>query len=428
LVFADRWDWLAVVGAPWFLGGALLFWMPSDRWTAAACAVDGSRHVRFGLIVCAGLGLALSWLLGTDGLVMGLVLVGTVAAVLVRFGPPASIAGLPSSLALLGTTLLLIGFVGEWLVSRDAFARTWGSPAELASWETRYDELARLSGTPSANMFGFRSAYEQVEKPRGTFRVLVLGDSYTWGDKIAHTDSTWPAQLESLLREQYGGRRVEVVNAAMRGYTTFNEVEVLNRIGWQFQPDLVVLQWFRNDAFPSWPGLGRAGAAILGTPHILPVRLRSGALGRSALLAFLEHQLRAIVLSPDYGSLYEDGARGWIQMQSSFADLGRAAEQASVPALVVLAPALHPGQWDATSHPDRQIHQKVRTAAEDSRLHVLDLTSAFADAGLPGVHWWATPYDSHPGVEAHRLIAERVFAYIVEHGLLPLNAEQEGSV
>ncbi len=428
LIFADRWYWLAVVGIPWLVGGALLVRTPSDRWRAVSSTVGDSRPARFGLVVCGVLCVVLSWLVGTDGLVLALVLLGTFALILVRFGRPDSIAGLTVSLGLLGTTLLLVGLAGEWLVSRDGLARTWGSPTELASWDDRYDELARLSGTPNLNMFGFRSEYEQVEKPHGALRVLVLGDSYTWGDKIAQTDSTWPAQLESLLRERYRGRRIEVINAAMRGYTTFNGVEVVNRIGWQFDPDLVVVQWFRNDAFESWPGLGRTGSEILGSLHLLPVRLRNGALGSSALLAFLEDRLRAIVLRPDYGSLYQEDAVGWIQMQSSFAELGRAADQASVPALLVLAPAFHPGHWDAVGHPDTGIHEKVRVAAEGSGLHVLDLTPTFALTGQPGEHWWATPYDSHPSAAAHRVIAEQILADIVAHGLFPSDATGDGSM
>jgi hypothetical protein len=51
-----------------------------------------------------------------------------------------------------------------------------------------------------------------VRKEAGTERIVVLGDSFTWGDKIASSDSTWPAQLEQQLRDGWPGRRIEVVN------------------------------------------------------------------------------------------------------------------------------------------------------------------------------------------------------------------------
>ena len=60
---------------------------------------------------------------------------------------------------------------------------------------------------------------------------------YFWGDHIASSDRTWPAQLERLLRARWDGAVVEVINLGQRGYTTVNEVEALDRLGWQADPD-----------------------------------------------------------------------------------------------------------------------------------------------------------------------------------------------
>ena len=43
------------------------------------------------------------------------------------------------------------------------------------------------------------SRHERVERSPGGVRVVAGGDSFTWGDKIANSDSTWPPPLEKGL-------------------------------------------------------------------------------------------------------------------------------------------------------------------------------------------------------------------------------------
>lgn len=64
---------------------------------------------------------------------------------------------------------------------------------------------------------------------------------------------------------------------ARAGYTTPNEAELLRRVGWQFDPDLVIVQFFVNDALLSSPNYGREGGAWL-TPRLrlVPVRFARG--------------------------------------------------------------------------------------------------------------------------------------------------------
>jgi hypothetical protein len=109
---------------------------------------------------------------------------------------------------------------------------------------TNYDGW--FAGVPiRTNNLGFRADgdYELRKGPR-TFRILVLGDSVTFGHGSVHT---YPALLEQLLRQWRGDIDWQVWNAAVPGYNTSQELAQLLELGPMVQPDLVVVGFFEND-------------------------------------------------------------------------------------------------------------------------------------------------------------------------------------
>jgi len=62
----------------------------------------------------------------------------------------------------------------------------------------------------TTNSLGLRGKEITLEKPSGYKRILVLGDSFTFGLYVSD-EETYPAVLEKLLTGQ--GHKVEVINA-----------------------------------------------------------------------------------------------------------------------------------------------------------------------------------------------------------------------
>jgi hypothetical protein len=89
------------------------------------------------------------------------------------------------------------------------------------------------------NSLGLRDVERRVAKPAGTFRVLVLGDSYVEGQQVP-LDSTLTRRMERAL-DGVRGRRVEVWNCGVPGYTTSQELLYLTHVAAGWRPDLVVL-------------------------------------------------------------------------------------------------------------------------------------------------------------------------------------------
>jgi lysophospholipase L1-like esterase len=111
----------------------------------------------------------------------------------------------------------------------------------LASTRYRTDEF---DTTVRVNSLGLRDREIPYEKAAGTYRVLVLGDSQTFGVGV-EAEESYPKVAERLL--EAAGRKVEVINAGVPGTGTAHQLDFLERDGWRYAPDAVVVGFFYND-------------------------------------------------------------------------------------------------------------------------------------------------------------------------------------
>lgn len=418
--------WRALTGLLWLAGSWLL--MRPERsealarnWQQAFCALAP----RVGLVVLSGLMLLVAQVFSILAAVVLAVVFGLIAIVLADTGASRVISEGVTGLAMLGVTLVLALGAGELLFRSPSLARRYGAPAEIHAWSGRYDGLWKH------NVFGIRSPYERTAKPPGVYRIVVLGDSYTWGDKIAQTDSTWPARLERTLRTARGDTAIEVINMGERGFTTANEAEELRRIGWQFDPDLVVVQFLANDALPSRRDFGHEDVDWLVPSHaLLPSRFTTGTVANSALFAFMERQYNTLRAGghQDYEALpstVEPGFIGWQQLRDGLREMADSAHARRVPIVLAIFPLFIPGHWTATTYPVRALQDKVAREATRDGFRVFDLTPVFEAQGGDWRRWWATPYDGHPGPAADAIAADAVYGYLVQNQLMRFGAPSD---
>ncbi len=100
------------------------------------------------------------------------------------------------------------------------------------------------------NSDGLRDRERPVEKPDGTFRVAVFGDSYTEARQVPLEDA-FPAVLEAelarLAETAAPGLRVEVLNFGVTGYGTTRSLLRLGQKGWPYRPDVVLLAFLSGN-------------------------------------------------------------------------------------------------------------------------------------------------------------------------------------
>jgi hypothetical protein len=106
-------------------------------------------------------------------------------------------------------------------------------------------------GARGSNEFGFNDRdYPRVVEP-GTFRVLVVGDSFAWA---GGREGNYTALLEKRFEEHYGEHRVDVINAGYSMTHTGEQLPLLEKFGLLYAPDLVVLGFTaENDFFDATP-------------------------------------------------------------------------------------------------------------------------------------------------------------------------------
>jgi hypothetical protein len=91
-----------------------------------------------------------------------------------------------------------------------------------------------MRGGVTVNSKRYRGREYGYSKPGGQTRVVLLGDSITFGCEVAD-DETFAARLDSARGD------VEVVNLAVQGYGTDQALIRLEREGFRYDPDIVVL-------------------------------------------------------------------------------------------------------------------------------------------------------------------------------------------
>jgi hypothetical protein len=122
--------------------------------------------------------------------------------------------------------------------------------SSIYGWELRRGfHGLDLGEMATVNAQGYRGREHAFVKPAGRARVVMLGDSIAYGAGVKD-EETFAALLESR------GTRFDVVNLAVGGYGTDQELIRLEREGVRYAPDAVVLHFclfsdFADNRLPS---------------------------------------------------------------------------------------------------------------------------------------------------------------------------------
>jgi lysophospholipase L1-like esterase len=347
-------------------------------------------------------------------------------------------------------TIVLVEAALQWLSPRPP--ENWIRPderlhhAQKASFSTRFIS-PEWNTAVVTNRLGLREV-EIGPKSTGTTRVLVLGDSYTFGYGV-EAGEAYPQVLGALVRE--AALPVEVINAGIPSYSPTLESLWLRDVGLSLSPDIVVLGLdmsdFQDDLFleplVEWGEDGepmrvrpspRPGRFAQGYKSLLLVRmtrfatdavysrLRSGEEFEAPQVRQLVHNRFALTrgdipeaeAAPHYARTF-----GWIERASALT------AARGVRFLVLTYPYGHQvatNEWEGGRHhygfgtskiySDEPARRLCAWAAE-RQVPCLDLFPAFR-AAADGTFY--LDGDGHFTPKAHRLAAELLLARLRELG------------
>lgn len=296
------------------------------------------------------------------------------------------------------------------LAALEALLRVFGKETYTEFLTRFHADQVRL------NAQGFRDVEVTTKKPKNIFRVLVLGDSFTFGVGVSDFEKIYSRQLESLLRAS--GRDVEVVTRAMPGWSSFDEYQYMKNTGFAYEPDLVVVGYVMND--PDHPDIlernytpargfviwGRFDAAlILGSRLYNLVWTRwNRALERFGVketYSAWEHRFHDPTREP------------WQRETQTLQDLSREISASGAKGVLVILPVFS----DFEQYDFAQEHAQVREAAERAGFLVMDMLPEFF--GRRARDFWVYPIDPHPNEEAQGIFAQGLYKFLIEGKLVP---------
>ncbi len=253
------------------------------------------------------------------------------------------------------------------------------------------------------NSLGLRDVERSLEKPEGVRRILSVGESTAAGAMVS-IEEAYPSRVERGLRDR--GEEVEVINAGIEAYTSWQIFAWLEAEGMGFDPDMVLVYVEGNDEQPT--GIvseHQFQYKVEGTDRELYERRKPLAPALAVLYrswAYLWLRKQTLRLPTDLPSARELGpvkAVGEVRVpEEDRAEAFRRMTQLCEGRceIVVLQPAYR----------GRRANSSLRDLAAELGLQYIDLMAAYEASGIEDFFIDGI----HPTPEGHRVFAEAILA------------------
>jgi hypothetical protein len=311
-----------------------------------------------------------------------------------------------------------VGLIDGGSQARDELTlRLVGKPAETVNFAeigaARYldDDFLQFELKPdvdtaaygshfTTNGHGLRDRQYTRRKPRGCFRIVLLGSSMDMGWGVS-TRETYENRLEDWLNAHAAkrglARRFEVLNFAMAAYSPLHRLEAFRRKAIEFEPDLVLYSTTRLDT------------------RLLEIHLEKLLNDEVAIPdAFVRSTLESVGIDPDppgYDAKGRPRTRDkellkqrlepilWALNDATLGELAELCHGIDVPLALLIVPRAGGSDNLERRGPDVA---RITATAEGLGLPVLDLSAAFDEQDTLSVE--IAPWDDHPNSNGHRLL------------------------
>ena len=277
------------------------------------------------------------------------------------------------------------------------------------------------------NRYGLREREFAEPKPAGLHRVMVLGDSLTWGAGLA-VEQRYTAVAERLLNADAGheGPRFEVLNFGVSGGPTVLERDILRMMVDRVEPDLVVVGFCLNDPQPRSQDYSVERERLDGETATRLVRaLATGLtevglrhLGKLMVDAYYRSAERAGTI-PDWRTaldrVYQRSSDEWRGFVGALEEIKAIsdARALSAPLFAVLNQGVYTDRPTDYRRPDESLRQylgwyrQAERAAAESGFVAYNHQAEIAER-LSGEVLAVNAVDGHPSAELNRLYGEKL--------------------
>ena len=271
----------------------------------------------------------------------------------------------------------------------------------------------RMLYLPEKYNYEFHDRRYLKKRSENSFRIAVVGDSFTKGGKVAFDDS-FAKRLERSLNRNDSQPLVEVLKFGVSGNGTAMEANVVKGAINHYKPDLILLQITLNDA-----EFGPHETSRILNLNRRTAMLQSGLYQNWKLYAFVQDRLYRHKLKGDlinyYKFLYNDQAH-WKTFKRALISIKSTSESNKTPVVFFLFPIFDYPLDDR--YPLTAEHQKIARFIAALNIPYLDLLPFYQ--GIEHHRLQAIPgEDSHPNEVAHRIAANTLLRWLTELELVP---------
>jgi hypothetical protein len=261
------------------------------------------------------------------------------------------------------------------------------------------------------NSLGTRGPEFQPAKPAETIRILSLGDSRTFGWGLSE-DQTYSARLGQMLQEKVGtGRKVEVINAGVNGWSYDQMFVYFRDFGLSYHPDIVIVGEANG-----WTQFSDKSSPAFIKKFMLRVRLKN-VLRRSAIYHYAielklknfyeRHRAKFIPVDPNQDPYFKEQQRKDPQEVFRFAIEGlcRTAVSNHVQPIVLYLPVVQ----DLAATNPASVFKTKQAVAQNLNIPFVDPT---VDLRKGGESLYLEGDPVHFNVEGSRIVAEAIFGAV----------------
>ncbi|MBI4707230.1 MAG: SGNH/GDSL hydrolase family protein [Candidatus Omnitrophica bacterium] len=274
------------------------------------------------------------------------------------------------------------------------------------------------------NSLGFRDIEHSVNKPDGVFRILGLGDSFTYGAGVFFED-TYLLKLEQMLNKRSGQHpKVEIIKAGIPRFYPETERLLLEHYGLNFKPDLIIVGFVRNDVIDTFYGIDGVGVAKDG------YLLSGNKLGQinevSSWLYSHSHLFRIVVQryrdKEDFlkkvadTEKYRDNGfleKEWGKIEQEYDKMIELSHRNN--SKIVFFNIPQDASW--ATPPSTYPPQRLSAWARSKEAPFIDITPAMQAASKKAKLYWKI--DGHCNSAGYQVVADTLFSELTKAGLVP---------
>ena len=273
------------------------------------------------------------------------------------------------------------------------------------------------------NSFGFRDVEHTLYKDNNVFRVLGLGDSFTYGVG-AGFEQTYLFILENMLNDRSSVHpTVEVIKAGIPRYYPETQRILLQHYGKNYMPDLIIIGFVPNDIIDTHYGLD---AVVLDRSGYLKTKIANdmGLLGHtlynnSHLLRIVLRRITAYRMSqiydPKWEEVFVDGGYhedDWIAIENEYSHIVEIANSIGANVIVVHIPGK--GPWNEEHH---YPPKRLASWAQANNVGFVDVLPAMiVESSKQDLYY---SIDGHANPSGYAVIAQQIYDYLVTTDEVP---------